>query len=99
MTMRMISRRRLLATTACAALGLGAAISARAADVIFPPASRIGLAPPAGFTISREFSGFEDRARKAAILFAELPPEAYAQVEKNAATEILKAGATIESNE
>jgi hypothetical protein len=82
--------------------GLFAAIAvlpARAAEPVFPPASRIGLAPPTGFAISKDFSGFEDRARKAAILIVELPAEAYEQIEKGTAEQILKAGgATVESN-
>lgn len=82
--------------------GLLAALAifpARAADAVFPPASRIGLVPPNGFTVSKQFSGFEDRARKAAILLVELPAEAYAQIEKGAAEQILKSGgADVESN-
>lgn len=88
---------------AVVAAGLVAALAvfpARAADPVFPPASRIGLAPPAGLVVSKDFSGFEDRARKTAILFVELPPEAFAQVENGRAAEILKAGgANVESNE
>ena len=77
-----------------------AVLPARAADAVFPPASRIGLAPPAGLVVSKEFPGFEDRARKAAILLVELPPEAYAQIEKGKAAEILTSGgANVESNE
>lgn len=83
--------------------GLVAALTvfpARAADPVFPPASRIGLVPPAGLVVSKEFPGFEDRARKVAIMMVELPAEAYAQIEKGNAAEILKAaGATVESNE
>lgn len=76
-----------------------AALPARAAEPVFPPTSRIGLAPPAGLVVSKEFSGFEDRARKAAILIVELPAEAYAQIEKGTAADILKAGgANVESN-
>jgi hypothetical protein len=77
-----------------------AATAARAADPVFPPGSRVGLVPPAGFTVSKDFAGFEDRDHKAAILLAELPAEAYEQIVKGATTEILKAsGASVESNE
>jgi hypothetical protein len=82
--------------------GLVAALAvfpARAADPVFPPASRIGLVAPTGFAVSKEFSGFEDRARKAAILLVELPAEAYADIEKGTADQIQKAGgANVESN-
>jgi len=96
--MRKKAGRRRFAIAAGAWLTFVAAM-AHADDAVFPPASRIGLKPPDGFSVSKEFPGFEDRARKAAILLVELPADAYAQVEKNATGDLLKAGgAVIESN-
>jgi len=96
-------RTRLLSPLAAAIACLAVVVAAapvRAADPVFPPGSRVGLVPPAGLVVSREFAGFEDRAHKAAIVVAELPPEAYDEIAKGATTEILKAsGATVESNE
>jgi hypothetical protein len=97
--MRAALRRPIAAMVAATLVAALAVASARAAEPVFPPASRIGLAPPAGFAVSKEFPGFEDRARKAAILVVELPAQAYAEIEKGTATDMLKAGgATIESN-
>lgn len=97
--MRTISLRPMATIVAGGLLAL-AAFPALAGDPVFPPASRIGLVPPDGFVVSKEFSGFEDRPRKAAILIVELPAEAYAEIAKGATADILKAsGAAVESNE
>src|SRR5256885_1818721 len=64
---------------------------ARAADPVFPVNSRIGLVAPAGFTPSTKFQGFENPEASAAILLAELPGDAYADVEKGFTDEALKA--------
>lgn len=97
--MRTMMLRPVAIFIACVAIGLAAA-PARAADPVYPPASRIGLVPPDGFVVSKDFAGFEDRDHKAAILLTELPAEAYDQIAKGATAEILtSAGATVESNE
>ena len=57
------------------------ALPAHAADAVYPPGSRIGLAPPAGMTPSQNFSGFEDRAHHVAMVMALLPREAFAEIE------------------
>lgn len=44
------------------------------------PAGGVGLDPPPGMALSRQFAGFEDRANAASILIAELPAEAYARI-------------------
>ena len=64
---------------------------AYAADPVFPTASRIGLIPPAGFTPSTRFSGFENPQASALIALSELPADAYADVEKGFSDEALKA--------
>jgi hypothetical protein len=67
-----------------------AAAPVRAADPVFPVNSRVGLVPPAGFTPSTKFPGFENPEASAAILFAELPAEAFAEIEKTFTNEVLK---------
>jgi len=83
-----------------AALVLLLATPAIAADPMFPPASRIGLVPPPGMTVSRGFLGFEDVAKDAAILLATQPAVAYPELEKSIATDALKKqGITVEKRE
>jgi len=69
------------------ALALTAAAPAHAADPVFPTASRIGLEAPAGFTPSKRFAGFENPFASALITVAELPADAYADVEKGFSNE------------
>jgi hypothetical protein len=80
--------------TALAMAGLFAvlvpAIPARAADVIFPAGSRIGLVPPLGMVPSRSFQGFEDIQNKAAMLITSLPAAAYKDLERSAVPDELK---------
>ena len=54
--------------------------AAMAAEPVFPPASRIGLVPPADMVPSRRFTGFENGEKAAAIMLTEMPPEAYEQM-------------------
>jgi hypothetical protein len=76
------------------------ALPALAADVVYPPASRIGLAPPAGMTPSQNFSGFEDRQHRVAMVMAALPPEAFAEIEKSTTADALfKQGIKFETRE
>ena len=49
-----------------------------AQEVVFPPGSAVGLAPPAGMKPADGFTGFGDSAAGASLVIAELPPEAYA---------------------
>jgi len=80
-------RRGLLGALAAIALAVTPAL---AADPVFPVNSRIGLVPPPGFTPSTKFVGFENAAASAAILLAELPAEAYVELEKGFTDEALK---------
>ena len=76
---------------AAAALILaGTTVMAFAADPVFPTNSRIGIVPPAGFTASQRFMGFENPQASAAILMITMPAEAYAEVEKTLADDKLK---------
>src|SRR4051794_3394488 len=71
-----------------------------AADVVFPPGSRVGIAPPGQMQPSRSFQGFEDRDRDGAILIVEFPGTAYAEFEKMMTNETLgKQGLVVEKRE
>jgi len=70
------------------------------AEPAFPPGSKIGLEPPAGFAVSETFRGFEDKQHGAAILTLEMPPQAYAEIEKAMTSEALrKQGIVVEKRE
>lgn len=73
-----MTRTLLLAAIAVAALAMGPA----RAEAVFPPGSKVGLAPPAGFKPSENFRGFEEKLSGAAILTLELPAQAYGDIEK-----------------
>jgi len=64
--------------------------AALAAEPVFPPASRIGMVPPKDMVPSRRFTGFENAEKAAAITFAEMPPQAYAQLSSGLTREGLK---------
>lgn len=88
------------AILAAALAWLVLAPAARAADPIFPIASRVGLVPPAGMVVSKGFVGFEDVAKDSAILIAAQPPAAYPEIEKSLATDALKKnGITVDNRE
>jgi hypothetical protein len=67
-----------------------AAPRAHATELVYPPGSRLGLAPPSGMMTSTNFFGFEDPDTHAAIILASLPTEAYAELEKTISAEALK---------
>ena len=91
---------RTAAILAAALAWLVVAPAARAADPIFPIASRVGLVPPAGMVVSKGFVGFEDVAKDSAILIAAQPPAAYPEIEKSLATDALKKnGITVDNRE
>jgi hypothetical protein len=71
-------------------LTLVAASRAAADDVVYPPGSPLGLAPPPGMEVSTNFFGFEDPSTHAAIILATLPLEAYAELEKGLSAEALR---------
>ncbi|HEY1362258.1 MAG TPA: hypothetical protein VGF60_08435 [Xanthobacteraceae bacterium] len=72
----------------------------RAADVAYPPGSRIGLAPPDGMVASKSFFGFEDPPNHAAIILAALPGGAYADLDRTLTAETLKRqGVALEKRE
>lgn len=58
------------------------AIAAGAAEPIFPTGCRLGLVPLDGMTPSRDFDGFVNPDKDAAILLVEFPPVAYDHLDK-----------------
>jgi hypothetical protein len=79
---------------------LALAAPARASDIVFPPGSRIGLAPPPGVTPSRNFVGFEDANNNVAVIIAALPPETFAELQRSTTADALKKqGLTFEKRE
>ena len=67
-----------------------AAHAAHAAEVMYPPGSRLGLVPPPGMALSSNFFGFEDTDANTAIALTSLPAEAYADLDKLISAEALK---------
>src|SRR5262245_65800566 len=69
-----------------------------AAEVAYPPGSRIGLVPPDGLVTSKSFFGFEDASNNVAIIMVALPAEAYTDLDKTITADALKRqGLTVES--
>jgi hypothetical protein len=56
----------------------------------FPLASRIGLTPPPGMTLSTTFQGFEDNKNNVFIRLVAMPENAYAEIEKTMTNQALK---------
>ena len=67
-----------------------AAHAAHAAEVMYPPGSRLGLVPPPGMAMSSNSFGFEDSDANTAIMLTSLPAEAYANLDKLISAEALK---------
>jgi hypothetical protein len=91
MSRRDLSRQILVfAFAAGAALAIFAAalMPALAADVVFPPGSRIGLEPAGDLKPSKNFSGFEDADRKVAIVIFDLPAAALPELERVAESKL-----------
>jgi hypothetical protein len=61
------------------ALGLAAPV--RAADVVYPKGSHVGLVPLEGLRTAKSFPGFEDADAGVKVLVTELPAAAFKQVE------------------
>lgn len=83
-----------LRACACVAAALAAFVMgarpAQAAGAIFPTASRVGLVPPAGMTLSPIFQGFMDPNDKATILLTTFPDNAYAALDKSLVPQALE---------
>jgi hypothetical protein len=88
---------RLLLAVAALALALG---PVRAEEPVYPPGSRIGLAPPPGLVISKNFFGYEDLDNSVAIMLIALPAQAYAGLDRSFNAESFKRqGLTYETRE
>lgn len=70
----------LIRATAAALMSLFASVAV--AEPVFPAGSHVGMTPPGTMQPSTMVRGFEDRAASAVILVGEMPPAAYAEVEK-----------------
>ncbi|HEY2135647.1 MAG TPA: hypothetical protein VGH49_07150, partial [Xanthobacteraceae bacterium] len=81
-----MTARSIVACTAFAVVALLAApaltTQALAAEASYPLGSRIGLVAPGAMKPSQTFRGFEDKDAQASMLILEIPPQAYADVEK-----------------
>ncbi len=89
----------LLAALTIAASALDAS-AARAGDVIYPPGSRVGLVPPSGMVVSKNFFGFEDPENNVVMVLVALPGNAYADLDKSVTADALKRqGVAIQSRE
>src|SRR5438132_1241659 len=94
--MHIIARSRFLILLGFVAL----AAPALAEDVTFPVGSRLGLAPPAGLVLSRNFAGYEDADNKVAMILVTLPAAAYAELDRSATAATLRSqGVTLEERE
>lgn len=60
---------------------LSVSVAAHAADVVFPPSSRVGIVPLDGLTVSKEFLGFDTDDKTVKVGIAEIPPAAFEAVE------------------
>jgi len=66
--------------------------AALAAELMFPPGSRIGLVPPPGMTAATTFQGFEDRANGAMLVITELSAQSADRVAEDFHPDRMKAG-------
>jgi hypothetical protein len=60
---------------------LSVSVAAHAADVVFPPSSRVGIVPIDGLVVSKEFLGFDTEDKTVKVGIAEIPPAAFTAVE------------------
>ena len=65
--------------------------AARAAEPVFPPGSRVGLAPPPGMTVGTSFQGFEDRAQRVTLLVTEVSAQTYDKIAQDFTPEAIRA--------
>lgn len=65
---------------AAALLSIAATNPVPAADPVFPPGARVGLAPLVGLNRAKSFIGFETEDKGVKVVIADLPAEAYNEV-------------------
>jgi hypothetical protein len=66
--------------------------AALAADPVFPPGSRIGLAPPPGMAAATSFQGFEDRENRVVLLISEVSAQTYEKIAQDFTPETIRGG-------
>jgi hypothetical protein len=71
---------KLIRLLSAAALLVAVICPAFAADAIFPPGIRVGMAPLVGLAPAKTFDGFESEDHSIRVLVAELPANAYDEV-------------------
>jgi hypothetical protein len=64
--------------------------AAKAVEPLFPLASRLGMTPPPGMTLSTAFQGFEDEKNNVFIRLISMPSQAYSEIEKTMTNQALK---------
>jgi hypothetical protein len=64
---------------ACALVGL-VLVSSASAQLVAVPGTHVALAPPQGFTLARDFGGFENKRGGSSITVEEMPPAAAADI-------------------
>ena len=85
---RIASASRLAVALLFLLLAAPAGVLAQASDdVIYPPGKALGLKPPAGFELSKTFSGFVDAKSGSSFLLIQLPAEAFAEVKAGMTSE------------
>ncbi len=70
--------------------------TAQAADPIYPVGGRIGFVMPSGFVTSTRFPGFEDKTTGASMLVIAMPPQAFADLERQMSKEAVKKQGIVE---
>lgn len=85
-----------LRLAAVALFAVLAAPAARAADVVYPTASRIGLVPPGDLAASDRFPGFEDKKTGASVLILDMAAQDYSEATKQMSREALKQQGIVE---
>lgn len=68
-----------------------AATATHAADIVYPPGSRVGLVPPPDMVVARGLSGFRSTRNSSGVLIVEMPPAAYSGLSAGFGDEGLRA--------
>ena len=65
-------------------------VAGAAGEPQFPLASRLGMVPPSGLTLSTSFQGFEDEKNNVFIRLVAMPERAYVEIEKSMTNQALE---------
>jgi hypothetical protein len=80
----------LIAVLTLAPIATAQPVPAAQAEPQFPLASRLGMVPPKGMTLSTAFQGFEDEKNNVFIRLVAMPERAYSEIEKSMTDQALK---------